>query len=216
MAGNSQLTFFNMRDIDRSIEMDRLYRDLLERSRAPLTPRTAEDDAFDAWAARQGAAEAKVSLDEFGGTTPSYGGDGDLFNAGTASLLGSLASGYFGSRAANRATGAQLAASQAAIDERRRRFDQTRADLAPYVPRSHAPRNQLAVMMGLNPDMPSYGNRDPKQDPMWGGYRTMPRYAPGTVYQPTQGGFATQHPPQQNNPSMWTNAISSVLANMKR
>lgn len=174
----AELQTFNLRDIDRTIRAEDLLRSFV-RGRTQVSPRTAEDDAFDAWAARQGAAESKVSLDEFGGTTPSYGGGGEWFNSGTASLFGSLASGYFGSRAASKATGAQLAASQAAIDDQRRRFDQTRADLAPYVQRSHAPRNQLAVMMGLTPDKATYGSGDPARDPMWNaGYHQAPQYSP--------------------------------------
>lgn len=216
MAGLPQLTTFNVRDIDRSIQMDRMYRDFLERSRAPLVPRTAEDDAFDAWAARQGAAEAKVSLDEFGGKDPIYGGDDNDW-MGAAGLFGSLVSGVMGSRAASKATQTQVDALNRATALHQKNYDQTRTDLAPYRERAAPARNQLAVMMGLTPDAQSYGNRDPKQDPMWGsGYRTAPQYSPNTTYQPMQGGFGAQPPLQRNNPAQWTNALGRVLSGMKK
>lgn len=183
MTGLPQLQNLNLRGIDRAVQMDRLMEGAMNGYRQPSqrdeffrawvesgAPLESADYAYSAWAAKQ----PRVA-------SPTSDNDSWLSN-GTAGLLGSLVSGYFGSRAAGRATDAQLAADQAAMGEQRRQYDQTRADLAPYRERAAPVRNQLAVMMGLRPDASTYtadtGNY--QQDPSFNsGYRTAPTYAPG-------------------------------------
>ena len=46
--------------------------------------------------------------------------------------VGQIAGGFLANKAAGKAADAQVAGSQAAIDEQRRQFDLTRADLAPF------------------------------------------------------------------------------------
>lgn len=183
MTGLPQLQNLNLRGIDRAIHMDRLMEGVRngysqpsqrdEFSRAWVesgAPRESADYAYSVWAAKQ----PRVA-------SPTSDNDSWLSN-GTAGLLGSLVSGYFGSRAAGRSTDAQLAADQAAMGEQRRQYDQTRTDLAPYRERAAPVRNQLAVMMGLRPDASTYtgdmGNY--QQEPSFNsGYRTAPTYTPG-------------------------------------
>lgn len=80
----------------------------------------------------------------------------------------SLISGAMSNDAAKDAASAQQAAAQAAIDEQRRQYDQTRTDLAPWRERGAAASNRLATMMGLS------GNA---QDQLFNkGYQSAPTY----------------------------------------
>jgi hypothetical protein len=148
-----------------------------------------------------GAGDAAASPSSFSdarfaaeyGIDPAYVGTGTAANSlssflsGAKDILGnplvsvgtSLISGALANRAANKAADAQTAAAQAAIDEQRRQYDQTRTDLSPWRTRGVGASNRLAVMMGLAPDAASYGTADPKQDPFWmKGYQTVPKYQP--------------------------------------
>ena len=75
--------------------------------------------------------------------------------------VGAVASSVLGARSASRAAGAQEDASEAAIEEQRRQFNQTREDLAPA---RHAGRNALSMMQGLNGigEMPAF-NRNGRE-----------------------------------------------------
>lgn len=94
----------------------------------------------------------------------------------------SLVNGYMTNRAAEKAVDAETAAAQMGIDEQRRQYDQTRSDLAPYRERGYQASNQLALMMGLQPNAATYKGdmATYKQHPLFNsGYQSAPRYQPG-------------------------------------
>lgn len=62
-----------------------------------------------------------------------------------------LAGGYLSSEAAKDAANAQLGATQAAIDESRRQFDLSRADLQPFMQSGYKANDRLSVLLGLDP-----------------------------------------------------------------
>lgn len=100
---------------------------------------------------------------------------------------GTLLGGILSSRAASRAADAQERQNTAAIGETRRQFDQTRADMAPFLGAGQRANAALAFELGLGPrpqerapDLPGIrrlpGARAPAQPmqpsnslPMWGG-----------------------------------------------
>ena len=63
----------------------------------------------------------------------------------------SLASGLMGQNATNRATDAQVGASNAAIAEQRRQYDQTRMDQMPFMRSGYAANERLARLLGIDP-----------------------------------------------------------------
>jgi len=71
---------------------------------------------------------------------------GSIISAG-ASLIG----GAMGSSASNNAADAQTAASQAAIAEQRRQYNQTRSDNAPFLNTGTAANQRLAHLLGIGP-----------------------------------------------------------------
>lgn len=64
-------------------------------------------------------------------------------------ILGSVVGGLFGDKQADRAADAQVRASQMAVDEQRRQYDQTRTDYAPYREVGTGALNQLAAQFGV-------------------------------------------------------------------
>jgi len=63
----------------------------------------------------------------------------------------SLANGLMGQNATNRATDAQVGASNAAIAEQRRQYDQTRTDQMPFMRSGYAANERLARLLGIDP-----------------------------------------------------------------
>ena len=70
---------------------------------------------------------------------------------GAIAAGGSIAGGLIGSSSAKKAAKEQAKATQAAIAEERRQYDQTRADLEPWRNTGASAVNRLGVLMGLSP-----------------------------------------------------------------
>lgn len=66
-------------------------------------------------------------------------------------IAGPVIGGLFGKDSASDASGIQAQATQAAIDEQRRQYDQTRTDLAPWRQAGGSAENRIAALLGIGP-----------------------------------------------------------------
>ncbi|NYT76654.1 hypothetical protein H0A71_06590 [Alcaligenaceae bacterium] len=71
---------------------------------------------------------------------------------GIIGAVGSIAGGAMGSDAADSAAKAQEKSAQAAVEEQRRQYDQTRSDMEPWRQTGGLALNQLSHLMGLAPN----------------------------------------------------------------